>query len=67
MNMFHINVDGYQYVTYREDDGDCYKFFHECWKNGNEVNMTGKFYRHSPYSIMKPGEFAEYINDIKKG
>jgi hypothetical protein len=62
---YQYEYRGYKYGTWDENDGDCIKTFHECWKDGKEVKMSREFYNQSPYSLIEYDDFVKFVNTLE--
>ena len=56
---------GYEYRPHEDREEDNIKIFHECFKNGQRINMPAEFYNHSPYDYMDATEFVGHVQSIE--
>lgn len=59
---FEYEYNGYQYRTWKDYEDDNIKIFHECYKDGVEVDLGREFVNTSPYRYVKPEDFRRYVD-----
>jgi uncharacterized protein YacL (UPF0231 family) len=61
----HYIYNGYEYRTWDDVEEDNIKTFHECYKDGQRIQMPVDFYNHSPYSYMTRDEFVKHVQTVE--
>ena len=56
---------GYEYRPWEDREEDNTKIFHECYKDGQRIDMPREFYNHSPYDYMTPAEFKAHVQTVE--
>jgi hypothetical protein len=59
------NYLGYEYRPWDDVEPDNIKTLHECYKNGQRVNMPEAFYCHSQYYTMTFEQFVGHVQTVE--
>ena len=60
---FQYSYKGFQYRTWDDVEPDNIKTFHECYKDGTEVQLCRAFANSSPYRLVKREDFIRYVEE----
>ena len=63
MSHIEYSYKGYEYRIWQDFEDDNVKMFHQCWRNGQEVNLGQEFYNHSPYRPVPKSVFERLVDN----